>query len=537
MVEALQFYRTVVFYLISFSLCMAVGVKGTALSGESLDDETMMMAEALMNRGFFSEALENFDIVAAGSKNREQRAKALYFKGKINSVYFDQQEKALEIFRSILASYPESSVAPDAFFESGIILFDRKNYQKAHTVFIRFGSKYPENPRQKSAAVWADISEELYKDKRKEAQKPAVKIEKKEKATTLRVLVERPLKRIRVFSGGNIVVSDNISGKMHYSGWGPLTLAEKNDTILINGRHTGLKACNIHSDATTIKVNGSIFRGFLSIHAELDNLYTINHVDLEQYLYGVIPEEMPTRWDKQALMAQAVAARTYALCMKTKNRHEAYDIRATTAAQVYGGYAAENARTTRAVNNTKGQVMTHNGRLIVAYFHSNSGGHTEDPVNVWNVKIPYLRAVPDDFSTSAPGNTWEFYMSYSAISHCLNRNGLAVGPINRLKIIEKSSSGRNRKIQIVTGQKAVTISGNMFRASIGEAKLKSTMFTLTTNKKGVLFKGKGYGHGVGMSQWGARKMAMNGVSYQNILKYYYQNIKIVKMNNLHVDSA
>ena len=77
----------------------------------------------------------------------------------------------------------------------------------------------------------------------------------------------------------------------------------------------------------------------------------------------------------------------------------------------------------------------------------------------------------------------------------------------------------------------------MFRASIGEAKIKSTMFTVTPYRKGILFKGKGYGHGVGMSQWGARKMAMKGVNYKNILKYYYQNIKIVKMNNLHVNSA
>ena len=135
---------------------------------------------------------------------------------------------------------------------------------------------------------------------------------------------------------------------MYYSGWGPLILTEKNNEILINGRNTGLRVCKIQSDATAIKVNGSQFRGFFTIHAKLNNLYTINHVNLEEYLYGVIPEEMPTRWDKQALMAQAVAARTYALCMKTKNRHEEYDIKSTTAAQVYGGYSAEN------ITNNKG---------------------------------------------------------------------------------------------------------------------------------------------------------------------------------------
>lgn len=324
---------------------------------------------------------------------------------------------------------------------------------------------------------------------------------------------------------------------MYYSGWGPIVLTEKNNEIMINGRNTGSRVCKIQSDSTAITANGSQFRGFFTIHAKLHNLYTINHVNLEEYLYGVIPEEMPTRWDKQALMAQAVAARTYALCMKTKNSHEEYDIKSTTAAQVYGGYSAENIRTTKAVNNTRGQVMTHNGRLIIAYFHSNSGGHTEDPVNVWNVKIPYLQGVPDNFSTSAPGNAWEFFLSYKGIKNSLNKNGMKIGPIKHLQIAEKSPSGRNRKIRIVTDKGVVNISGNMFRASMGEAKIKSTMFTVTPYSKGIIFKGRGFGHGVGMSQWGARKMAMKGVNYKDILKYYYQDIRIVKMDNLHVNSA
>jgi stage II sporulation protein D (peptidoglycan lytic transglycosylase) len=511
--------------------------KGQSSSLRSQYKETMVMAEALLNRGFFSEALTNFEIVAAKSKSREQKARALYYKGKINSIYLDQPEKALHIFKRILTTYPESSAASDAFFESGIILFDRENYEKAHSVFTRFGKTYPGNPRQKSAEIWADISKELYKNKRKTNKKPKIEIEKKDEITPLRVLVKHPSKRIEVLSAGNIVISDNTSGKMYYSGWGPLILAEKNNKILINGSTTDLHECRIRSDANDIKVNGSQFRGFFTIHTKFHNLYTINHVNLEEYLYGVIPEEMPTRWDKQALMAQAVAARTYALCMKTKNRHEEYDIKATTAAQVYGGYSAENIRTTTAVNNTRGQVMTHNGRLIVAYFHSNSGGHTEDPVNVWNVKIPYLRAVPDNFSMSAPGNAWEFFLSYQGIKTRLHKNGIPVGPIKKLQIVEKSPSGRNRKIRIVTEKGVVNISGNMFRASIGEAKIKSTLFTITPYRKGIYFKGRGFGHGVGMSQWGARKMAMKGVNYKDILKYYYQDIRIVKMDNLHVNSA
>ena len=106
-----------------------------------------------------------------------------------------------------------------------------------------------------------------------------------------------------------------------------------------------------------------------------------------------------------------------------------------------------------------------------------------------------------------------------------------------MQIEEKSPSGRNRKIRILTEKGAFNISGNLFRASIGEAKIKSTMFNVISRRKGVLFKGRGYGHGVGMSQWGARKMAMTGSNYKDILKYYYQGIKIVIIGNLHFSSA
>ena len=129
--------------------------------------KTIVKAEALLNRGFFSEALAKFKMVADNSKDLDQKAKALFFTGKINSVYLDQQEKALKLFNRILTNYPESSVASDAFFETGIIFFDLKQYKKAHSVFTRYEKKYPGNPRQKSAKIWGDISKELFENKRK----------------------------------------------------------------------------------------------------------------------------------------------------------------------------------------------------------------------------------------------------------------------------------------------------------------------------------------------------------------------------------
>jgi len=219
--------------------------------------------------------------------------------------------------------------------------------------------------------------------------------------------------------------------------------------------------------------------------------------------------------------------RTYALYIKEKNDTPLYDLEATTASQVYGGYFAESKHSTQAVNATRGQVMTHNGNLIIAYFHSNSGGHTANPANVWDTgEIPYLPGIPDHFSENRQKKTWEYYLSYEDALKRLNKYGLAISRIDRLKVTGKSKSGRYCKVIIYSNKGVSQLSSNHFRNTVGETKLKSTLFHMFPSPGGILFKGKGYGHGVGMSQWGARKMAQSGSTYQDILKYYYKNIKI-----------
>lgn len=515
---------------------------GTAVQGESASfyrhhAQAIMKAEALLDRGFFPEALAKFRRVADQANDPDQKARALFFIGKINSVCLDQPAAALSLFNKIVTDYPTSSVSSDAFFETGIMFFDRKQYRKAYSIFTTFAKTYPWSMRCKAANIWAGIARDLLTNNRKTKLKSKIERIRPVNNRMLRVLIRNPEKRIRVRSSSTIDVADQVSKKMVYSGWGPVELTATGNRILINGHDSGVTACSIRTPASVLQVDGACFRGHFAIHVRDKKLYAINHVKFEEYLYGVIPEEMPPKWDKQALMAQAVAARTYALCMKHKNRHEDYDIEATTAAQVYGGYSAENMRTTAAVDATKGQVMTHNGRPIVAYFHSNSGGHTEDPVHVWNVKIPYLQAVPDNFSASAPGNGWEYFLPYDMMKTSLEKNGFSVGRIEQLKIIERSPSGRNRTIRIVAKKRTLDIPGNLFRAAMGETKIKSTMFKAVPCLKGVMIKGKGYGHGVGMSQWGARKMAMTGRSYRDILKYYYHGIKIMMIDNLKLIPA
>jgi stage II sporulation protein D len=252
----------------------------------------------------------------------------------------------------------------------------------------------------------------------------------------------------------------------------------------------------------------------------------INILDVEAYLYGVVPKEMSPQWHPEALKAQAIAARTYALDQKEKNKDKDYDIIADTTFQVYGGAGAESGRSNQAVDETKGMVLLYDGQLALAYFHANSGGMTEDAKRVWSTDIPYLKMVRDVYSMKAPNCSWTLSLSVDKIRKALSSKGLEIGSIERLVPVEVSPSGRVMKIKIFHGGKEVILNGNDFRSKIDPTLIKSTLFTIFKQGDEIRLEGRGYGHGVGMSQWGANIMAGEGYSYDDILKHYYQGVEI-----------
>jgi stage II sporulation protein D len=252
----------------------------------------------------------------------------------------------------------------------------------------------------------------------------------------------------------------------------------------------------------------------------------INVLDVEAYLYGVVPKEMSHQWPLEALKAQAIAARTYALYQKEKSKDKDYDLIATRASQVYGGAAAESARSNQAVDETRGMVLLYNGQLALTYFHANSGGMTEEARRVWNADVPYLKGVRDDYSTKAPGCSWKLSLNIGKIRTALNGKGFDVGQIERLVPLDISPSGRVTKIKIFHGGKESVLTGNDFRLKTDPTQVKSTLFTMTNEGNEIHLEGKGSGHGVGMSQWGAYIMAREGISYGDILKHYYYGIEI-----------
>jgi len=248
-------------------------------------------------------------------------------------------------------------------------------------------------------------------------------------------------------------------------------------------------------------------------------------LDLESYVIGVVGAEMPASFNVEALKAQSVAARTYALkrinegkTLKANETNQTYNTNEELQAKWGSDYEKYYNKIKSAVLETEGLVITYDGKLIDAVFHSTSNGMTEDASFVWGYGFPYLKSVSsyDEGTTPFLRTTT---ISYEDVS---NKLGITLTKDSVIDIIEKTPSGRVNKIQIDDQ----IISGKVLREKLG---LRSTDFTIIQNEENIEITTKGYGHGVGMSQYGAGNMAKNGHNYRSILKHFYQNTSVVKI--------
>jgi stage II sporulation protein D len=253
----------------------------------------------------------------------------------------------------------------------------------------------------------------------------------------------------------------------------------------------------------------------------------VNVLPLEEYLFGVVPGEMPAGWEKEALKAQAIAARTYALHNLGKESKKGYDLCGTTHCQMYEGAAVETAATNDAVARTAGEYLSYQGKPIQAYFHANSGGYTDNSGDLWSENLPYIRAVAD-FDQAAPRHVWYLTYSESQLGAALDKIGVSVGRVTDLAPADKTPIGRVKTMRVKGTGGSATFEASKLRFAIG---LHSTFFNvgkvtgaqlgMPGNGTYFQFAGRGWGHGLGMSQWGARGMADRGFNYRQILNHFY----------------
>ena len=351
----------------------------------------------------------------------------------------------------------------------------------------------------------------------------------------------------------------------------------------VDGRSMALRASTLltvqNDDPRGIWLGSHRYRGVLRISGRGGRLRVVNSLGIETYLASVVGSEMPHRWPLAALQAQAVAARTYAL--KQRSRGGAWDVKATVASQVYRGAESETPSTRQAVASTRALVLVHGGRLIDAVFHSSSGGVTEASGMVWRRQHPYLVSVPDHDQHS-PVHRWEQWFDPSGLRQRLPETG----GLQAVEVLRRSGSGRVRQARLRGPRGSLVLSGAELRKRLG---LKSTLvsfemvtggqrppaafrvrsgttqassgsridrITAAVARQGpgrppllvapppvlvskasvgrwsgsglqLLVKGQGYGHGVGMSQWGAHGLAEQGADFRAILQHYYRGAEVV----------
>ncbi len=299
------------------------------------------------------------------------------------------------------------------------------------------------------------------------------------------------------------------------------TVASVGDRLWLDGLDVG-RTLDLTSD-DGFAWDGRAYRGTLRLRAEQGRVRVINALDLESYLRGVVPAEMQASWPQEALKAQAVAARTYTLLHVDPMRD--HDVCATVDCQVYRGREVEHPASDAAIRATEGEVLTFRGAFARTYYHADSGGVIASAAEVWGAEIPYLQAF-QDVASGGPHASWSARLDPRGISVHLAAIGVHIGSLQRLRVLETSSSGRVIRAELVGSGGRAVLDGVRLRAQLRAWGLKSTRFVMTGD---LTLQGQGWGHGVGMSQYGARTLALAGYAYPQILGFYYPDTQLQRL--------
>lgn len=301
--------------------------------------------------------------------------------------------------------------------------------------------------------------------------------------------------------------------------------------LRLGGRSLSTEGFRVRSlSGSPLRVNGTAYPGDLLFFRDGDAVTVVNEVEVESYLAGVLGAEMPLKFEDEALRAQVVAARTYVLYEAKTARSPFYDLLATEASQVYRGLAVATRRARRLVRSTRGVILTTEGRTFPAFYHSTCGGHTVDAAEVWpGLRLGVLRGVPCGYCSGSPYYRWTVEFGAQEVSQALERRGLFSGPVTAIAVTRRAASGYATDVEVRGPGGRRQFRARALRSALGSRRLKSTYFTVLRIPDGFRFRGRGYGHGVGLCQWGAQGMAQAGHDYQEILAHYYPGSELVRI--------
>ncbi len=308
------------------------------------------------------------------------------------------------------------------------------------------------------------------------------------------------------------------------------------DGLLVEGKLYKLPLRAVSLDKNKFMIaDGRHYRDSLLIRkASRGGVHVINELGLDGYVNGILPREVSASWPREALKAQAVASRTYALRNLHRHDSEGFHLCATVHCQVFGGLESEKEETSQAVADTHNEIALYHDEPAETYFFSNCGGYTEDPKYVWEKSDAprYLKCVRCRYCKSGGHFEWEREVSGANIIAALSNKYEVTAPLHSIKISSKSRSGRALAFTVLHDDGSIKIPSSRFRMLLGPEVVRSTLIRkIKKSGSGFIFEGRGWGHGVGMCQEGARSLALKGKKYKKIIAFYYPGVKIKKFED------
>ena len=368
-----------------------------------------------------------------------------------------------------------------------------------------------------------------------------------EGAESIRVLLSADVSRLDIRTDSPLKMTDSKGrGQVLRT---PVQIATEEKGFLLNGvrvqaEHLTLQAgeqgLTLTFPRTAWKLNGAAMSsddssmvvsvsGLVHLVRKGKGFLVINRVDIEEYVKGVVPAEVSSTWHPEMLKAQAVAARTYALYQQMLSAAREYDVAATVQDQVYRGKQGVDPVILRAVEDTRGLVVTYQDAPIYAAFSSTAAGLTEDAVNVWSKDYPYLKGVECPFDLMSPYYQWKSSFKIDTLEQNLQQQGFPVGKIATITPFSFSRGGRVAKLRVLHSGGELVLRGEELRKAVGYTIIPSTQFAIELIGRDVVLSGFGAGHAVGMCQWGAKELAELGYPFSTILRYYYPGTELQNM--------
>lgn len=351
----------------------------------------------------------------------------------------------------------------------------------------------------------------------------------------VRILVSERVPAVRV--KGKALMIRAIDGKEAVAGVARVSFRPSGTgagEVLLEGSPARAGGFSVTSEDGFCEVNGEVVRGSVLVSPSPNGegkgagLLLAVALPLESYLVGLVNGEVNSAWPAEAVKAQVVAARTYAMGRLALSRGAAWDMKPDTSHQVYPGVFGEDPDAARAVRETRGLVLTRQGRPVEALFHSTCGGRTAAAEEVWGTPAEGSESIECGDCGGSPQSRWEVTIPADEISAAVNRLYPGSGAVAALAVRSLTPSGRVRSLSVTARGGAFLLEARDLRREVGNVRLPSTAFTVRPGPGGFLFTGRGYGHGAGLCQWGARGAAVRGLGYAEILRRYYPGAEVTR---------